>query len=139
MNNNTQKWALYMDGELHTTNLSKQQADAMFATFAARDPHGDEVDMHIAPVEQYPRLCDKRKTGMFTGYVFFDGQFECEDEADALEYAQTECGYADLDEAYNDEAYYYTEWEECDDTWYECHNERWYEVTANSVEPIKNA
>lgn len=134
MSNETQKWALYLDGELHKTNLTKEQADHLFQVFTQRDPH-DEVELFIAPVEQYPRLCDKRKTGMYTGFVFHDGQFECEDEADALEYAQSE-GYADLDEAYNDEVYYYTEWEELDDTWYECHAGQWYEITANSATPI---
>jgi len=82
--------------------------------------------------EKFPRLCEVKMTGMYTGYVFHDGLFECEDEADALAYAIS-LGYANLDEAYNDEVYYYTEWEECDDTWYEQHDGKWYECTEENL------
>jgi hypothetical protein len=42
------------------------------------------------------------------GYVFGDGDFYCESEADAIKYAK-ELGYNSLNEAYEDEAYYWTE------------------------------
>jgi len=50
MTNETQKWALYLDGELHKTNLTKEQADHLFQVFAQRDPH-DEVELFITPIE----------------------------------------------------------------------------------------
>jgi len=87
--------------------------------------------------EKFPRLCDVRKTGMYTGFVFYDGLFTCEDEADAEQYARSE-GYAGLQSAFDDEAYYYTEWEECDDTWYEQHDGQWYECTEDSKVLINN-
>jgi hypothetical protein len=87
-------------------------------------------------IEKFPRLCDVKKTGMFTGFVFYEGVFECEDESDALAYAKAD-GYLNLKEAYNDGAYYYTEWEECDETWYEEHDGVWYECTDNEKTPIK--
>lgn len=87
--------------------------------------------------EKFARLCEVKKTGMNTGYIFFDGLFECEDESDALAYAIGE-GYADLAAAYDDEIYYYTEWEECDDTWYEKHDGQWYECTEDSKIVINN-
>ena len=82
-------------------------------------------------IEKFPRLCDVKKTGMFTGYVFYDGIFECEDEECALAYAMAE-GYDSLQEAYDADIYYYTEWDECDSTWYECHEGVWYECTEDS-------
>jgi len=45
-----------------------------------------------------------------SGYCFGDGEFYCESEMDALLYANS-IGYDSLEEAYEDEAYYYTEWE----------------------------
>ena len=87
-------------------------------------------------IEKFARLCEVKKTGMNTGFVFYDGLFECEDESDALAYAQSE-GYNSLQDAYYDLAYYYTEWEEVDDTWYECHDDIWYECTENEKTPIK--
>lgn len=87
--------------------------------------------------EKFARLCEVKKTGMNTGFVFYDGQFECEDDDDARAYAISE-GYAGLQEAYDDGIYYYTEWEECDETWYECHEGVWYECTEDSKTPINN-
>lgn len=86
--------------------------------------------------ERFPRLCDVKKTGMHTGYVFFDGMFVCEDQEDALSYAQKE-GYLNLDQAYDDDAYYYTEWDECDDEWYEEHDGVWYACTENTKTKVK--
>ena len=80
----------------------------------------------MSKITKFPRLCDVKKTGMFTGYVFYDGLFECEDQTDALLFA-IENGYANLDEAYDDDAYYYTEWDEIDETWFECLEGNWFE------------
>lgn len=90
----------------------------------------------MSNTERFPRLCDIKKVGIYTGFVFYDGLFTCEDEDDALKYAMAD-GYSSLDEAYEDEAYYYTEWEECDDTWFEEINGVWYECTEDSREIVK--
>lgn len=87
-------------------------------------------------IEKFARLCEVKKSGMNSGFVFYDGLFECEDEDDALAYAQAE-GYDTLQDAYDDEIYYYTEWDEVDDTWYECHDGVWYECTKEEKTPIK--
>jgi hypothetical protein len=86
--------------------------------------------------EKFPQLCDVKKVGIYTGYVFYDGLFTCEDEEDALNYAKND-GYASLDEAYDDEAYYYTEWEEIDGVWFEETDGVWFECTEDSREPVK--
>lgn len=64
---------------------------------------------------QYARTCDKTGEGMNEGFVFGDGEMYFKYEADALEYAIS-IGYESLEEAYEDEAYYWTEWEEMDTT-----------------------
>jgi len=62
----------------------------------------------------FARVCDATNEGMNEGYCFGDGEAYFKHEADALNYAKS-IGYVTLDEAYNNEAYYYTEWEELDE------------------------
>jgi hypothetical protein len=45
-----------------------------------------------------------------SGYCFQDGEFYCADETEALKYAQ-EQGYKDLEESFEAENHYWTEWE----------------------------
>lgn len=45
------------------------------------------------------------------GYCFNDGEFYCENIEDARNYAK-ELGYSTLSEAYEEEAYYWTTWED---------------------------
>jgi hypothetical protein len=64
-------------------------------------------------MEKFARRCDITGRGMNEGYCFGDGeQYAC-DEASALQIAQ-QYGYDNLDDAYKDDAYYYTEWSEYD-------------------------
>jgi len=54
-------------------------------------------------------------------------------EKDDAERYAIEIGYADLDEAYDDGAYCYTEWDwEDEGEWYEKHDGVWYECTNDS-------
>ena len=74
------------------------------------------------PVNLYPRKCDATGVGMFEGFCFDDGDKYFALEEDALTYAKS-LGYTDLEEAYQDDRYYWTTWdmddseEECYDQW----------------------
>jgi hypothetical protein len=61
-------------------------------------------------MSKYARKSDTSGLGINEGFVFSDGEFYTEDENEALKKAK-ESGYNNLEEAYNDEAYYWTEWE----------------------------
>jgi len=131
MKNTANTWAFYMDAALHTAGLTKQQADAMFKEYAARDPHS-EVEIYIADVPRYARICSATSEGMNEGYLFEDALLYFAEREAAEKFARN-CGYADLDEAYDDEAYCYTEWDvEDEDEWYEKHAGVWYECTDDS-------
>ncbi len=73
---------------------------------------------------------------MDAGYVFNDGEWYTESAQDALKYAIS-IGYESLDDAYEDESYYYTEWDVEDESyWYECHDGTWYEVDESGRVPV---
>lgn len=59
----------------------------------------------------WARKCDATDEGMNEGYCFGDGEMYFKYEQDALKYAKT-IGYKSLQEAYDDEAYYHTAWED---------------------------
>jgi hypothetical protein len=59
---------------------------------------------------KWARQCSKTGEGMNEGYCFNDGEAYFIEEADALEYAKS-IGYDNLDDAYEHDAYYYTEWD----------------------------
>lgn len=66
-----------------------------------------------------PRKCDITGTGMWEGYCFGDGQDYAIDKAGAVDLA-IQYGYETIEEAWEDDAYYFTEWQELDeDGWYE--------------------
>jgi hypothetical protein len=67
--------------------------------------------------QTYARKCDATNEGMNEGFCFGDGCYYAKYEPDALKYAQS-LGYNTLGEAYEDEAYYWTEWEKEDDHQY---------------------
>jgi hypothetical protein len=68
---------------------------------------------------KFARVCSATGRGMNEGFCFGDGEAYFIEKSDALLYA-IELGYESLEEAYDDEAYYYTEWEEIDDdVWYD--------------------
>lgn len=66
---------------------------------------------------KYARKCDFTGEGMNEGWCFGDGEFYAKYEQDALKHAQY-LGYDDIQDAYNGEACYWTEWEDEDDFQY---------------------
>ena len=65
-------------------------------------------------MERYARKCSVTGRGMNEGYVFGNGEKYAIDKDSALIVAE-QYGYDNLDDAYEDGLYYYTEWEEIDD------------------------
>jgi hypothetical protein len=65
----------------------------------------------------WARVCSATGQGMNEGYLFEESLMYFIDEEDALKFAQ-EIGYADLDEAYDDDAYCYTEWDADDEQYH---------------------
>ena len=64
-------------------------------------------------MERFARCCDATDKGMNEGFCFGDGEMYFANKSDAELYA-IKIGYESLDEAYEDEAYYYTEWSQTD-------------------------
>ena len=70
-------------------------------------------------VYKFPRKCDLTHMGMWEGYCFGDGQDYAINKAGAVVLAMR-YGYETLEEAWEDDAYYFSEWQELDeDGWYE--------------------
>lgn len=86
--------------------------------------------------EKFARFCNATNQGMDEGFVFHDGEYYASTEEAALRYAKF-IGYKSLEEAYNDGAYYYTEWDVEDESyWYECHDNVWYEVDEDGTKDV---
>jgi hypothetical protein len=75
---------------------------------------------------KFARICSATGRGINEGYCCHDGDFYFAEEQDLIGYLRYLGGYDDLSDefvlqdAYEAEAYYYTEWEELDeDGWYE--------------------
>lgn len=64
-------------------------------------------------MERYPRTCSVTGEGMYEGWCFNDGQDYAKYEEGAIKLAK-EYGYDSIEEAYNDEAVYWTQWEDDD-------------------------
>lgn len=62
------------------------------------------------PIKLFARKCDATGKGMNEGYCFGDGERYFIKKKDATKYAK-EIGYKTLNEAYDDDAYYWTDWE----------------------------
>jgi len=60
-------------------------------------------------MEKYARKCDITGEGMNEGWVADNGVMYFANEEDALQWC-VECGYKDIQEAYDDEAIYWTDW-----------------------------
>lgn len=61
--------------------------------------------------KKYPRYCDVTHEGMWEGWCVNDGESYIKHEADALKCA-TDAGYKDIEQAYEDEFMYWTDWRE---------------------------
>lgn len=77
-------------------------------------------------MEQYARKCSVTGKGMNEGYVFNDGEMYFYNEKDLIQFLRDRDDNKDLsddfllNEAYNQDEYYYTEWNEVDeDEWYD--------------------
>jgi hypothetical protein len=68
-------------------------------------------------MELFARKCDVTGKGMNEGWVVGDGEMYFANEEDAIKWC-TDNGYASMDEAYEDDAIYYTEWELDEDDCY---------------------
>lgn len=68
----------------------------------------DAEPYNLRPIK-FARKCDASGEGMNEGYCFGDGEKYFKHEKDAKAYAKS-IGFKDLEEAYNSEAYYHTEW-----------------------------
>ena len=64
-------------------------------------------------MERYARKCDKTHEGMNDGWVVNDGEMYLKYENDVFLWAKQN-GYDTLEEAFNDDVIYYTEWDEDD-------------------------
>jgi len=64
----------------------------------------------MANTTKYARKDSVTGKGMNEGFCFGDGDFYCESEEDAITQSK-KLGYNTLNEAYEDEAYYFTNWE----------------------------
>jgi hypothetical protein len=69
--------------------------------------------MKSKKVITYARKCDITGEGMDEGWVFGDGEQYAKYETDAIKIANS-MGYASIEEAYNDDAGYWTEWDKDD-------------------------
>jgi len=71
----------------------------------------DDDDSFYSSFNIIYRICDKTGEKFTEGFCFGDGERYFASEEHALEYAK-EIGYESLDEAYNDDAYYFSIWGE---------------------------
>lgn len=74
-------------------------------------------------IYKFPRRCNVTGKGMWEGFCFGDGEEYAKDRESAEIIAKRD-GYASLDESFDDEHHYWTEWEDLDeDEWYESEHE----------------
>lgn len=66
---------------------------------------------------KFARQCSITGEGMNEGWCFGDGQDYAKNESDAIKIAK-QYGYDSLDDAYEDDACYWTEWEDESDYQY---------------------
>jgi hypothetical protein len=83
--------------------------------------------------QKFARRCDATGCGMNEGYVVRDGELYFSEREYLINWLRSRGGMDGLsdefilDEAYNNEEYYYTEWEEIDDEYY-------YDAEGNEYE-----
>jgi len=73
-----------------------------------------------AKSNKFARKCSITGEGINAGFVIDDGEFYLKDDVQILDnWIKEKTEYADRNEAYNDDYYYYTEWEDESDFQYE--------------------
>ena len=86
-------------------------------------------------MDKYARKCDATGRGMNEGFVVGDGELYFSDEKHLIDWLRGRGGMENLsdefilNEAYEQEEYYYTEWEEIDDDVY-------YDEDGNELKPM---
>ena len=98
------------------------------------NPHSPEYDPDANPSEfdksvtqwvfgenKFARRCDITNKGMNEGFCIGDGSFYVANDEDMLKHLLEETEYKTIEESYNDEYHYWTEWteEDCEDTFYD--------------------
>jgi hypothetical protein len=73
-------------------------------------------------MEKFARKCDVTGEGMNEGWVAYDGEMYFANEGDALKWC-VERGYKDIDEAYEDDVIYWTDWYGDESDWMYIQNE----------------
>jgi hypothetical protein len=63
---------------------------------------------------KFARRCDITGEGMNEGWVIGDGEFYIKDETNAENWCK-EAGYASIEDALDEDAIYWTEWDELDE------------------------
>ena len=64
-------------------------------------------------MKKFARICDITSEPMNYGWVLFDGEMYFKYKRDALRHVKN-IGYKNLDDAFRNDAIYYTEWSEFD-------------------------
>ena len=76
-------------------------------------PKRKRIDM------KYARQCDVTGKGMNKGFCICDGEYYVSEEVGIEWWLKEHTSYKTAQEAYDDEYYYYTEWEDEDDYQFE--------------------
>ena len=63
---------------------------------------------------KYARKCDVTGNGMNAGYCICDGEMYIESEKHLSEHITNDTEYESVEEAYDDDYYYYTDWSDSD-------------------------
>lgn len=66
-------------------------------------------------MKKYARQCDITGQGMNAGFCIGDGAMYIKSEKHMSEHITNDTEYASMEEAYEDDYYYWTEWEDEDD------------------------
>ena len=83
-------------------------------------------------MEKFARRCDATGRGMNEGYVVGDGELYFSEVEHLISWLRSRGGMESLsdefilNEAYNEDEYYYTEWEEVDED-----EDEWYDEDGN--------
>lgn len=67
-------------------------------------------------MENYARKCDITGGGMNEGWVGYNGEVYFSKEEDALQWCIKQ-GYKDIEEAYEDDVIYWTDWHDDESDW----------------------
>jgi hypothetical protein len=69
-------------------------------------------------VKKFARICDITKKGINEGYCIMDGGMYIASEVDILKHLEEHTAYASIQEAFDEQYCYYTEWTELDEDGY---------------------